>query len=74
MIRYKGSACRPTEEGDATASINGPEGKQEGIGVHFWRFAAPDGSTVTVEHWPDSQRAYAGKPLRAGALEIYHAV
>jgi hypothetical protein len=73
MIRYKGSACRPTEEGDASASISGPEGQQEGIAVHYWRFAAPDGSIVSIEHWPDSQRAYAGKPLRAGQLEIFHA-
>jgi hypothetical protein len=73
MIRYKGSACRPTEESDASATIKGPEGDQEGIGVHYWRFAAPDGSVLSIEHWPDSKRAYVGKPLRPGALEIFHA-
>jgi hypothetical protein len=73
MVRYKGSACRPTEDGDATASINGPEGDQEGIAVHYWRFAAPEGSIVSIEHWPDGPRAYAGKPLKPGALEIFHA-
>jgi hypothetical protein len=73
MIRYKGSACRPTEDGDATASIDGPDGQQEGIAVRYWRFAAPDGSIVSVEHWPDSQRAYAGKPPKPGQLEIFHA-
>ncbi|MFN0072472.1 MAG: DUF4178 domain-containing protein [Chloroflexota bacterium] len=73
MIRYKGSACRPTEEGDATATISGPEAQQEGIAVHYWRFAAPDGSALTVEHWPDEQRAYVGKPVKPGSLEIFHA-
>lgn len=73
MIRYKGSACRPTDSGEASATIDSADGKQEGIAVQYWRFACPDGSILTVEHWPDEQRAYVGKTTKAGDLEVFQA-
>lgn len=73
MIRYKGSACRPTDQGEATVTISSLDGTQEGIAVQYWRFACPDGSQLTVEHWPDEQRAYVGKPAKSGDIEVFHA-
>jgi hypothetical protein len=73
MMRYKGSACRPTDSGEASASIDSLDGKQTGIAVQYWRFACPDGSALTVEHWPDEQRAYVGKTAKPGELEVFQA-
>lgn len=73
MIRYKGAACRPSDQGDATATINGPDGSHDGIAVQYWRFTCPDGSTILIEHWPDEKRAYVGRGLKPGDVEVFRA-
>lgn len=73
MIRYKGSACRPAEQGDATATIQSGDERQEALAVHYWRFTCPDGSIILVEHWSNEPRAYVGKPIKPSDLEVWSA-
>lgn len=60
--------------GGATASVEGPSGKQGGQRVQFqiYEAEAPEGTqTLWVVEWPDQTRAYGGKRIGSDEIELW---
>jgi hypothetical protein len=59
------------ERGTATASIDSAAGQREGVFVEYRRYAAPSGSRLVVERWPDGPRALLGGPIAIEDLQLW---
>jgi hypothetical protein len=65
-------ACTLAEQGSATATVEGPAGRGEGVLVDYWRYTCPDERLAWVERFPDdAPRAYAGAPINPAAFEVW---
>ena len=68
---HEGASCRLEESGLADARVRSRGGQEAGGSVSTWRYVCDDGHLLWVERWPDRTRAYSGRPISPGDLEIW---
>ena len=58
---------------NAAANVQTRGGPQSGGTVTLWRYVCADGHLLWLERWPDRSRAYSGRPIKTGDLEVWPA-
>jgi hypothetical protein len=69
-LSYSGVEYRVDDRGAAAVSIQSAAGRQEGVLVEYRRLTA-DSSVMTIEEWPDGQRALVGRTIDRDELELW---